>query len=98
MELLVMECSLIILLFYEFSCIINIHSCLKSPILTKLSQTVCLINVTDVTVSYGRLSDLNAVVWEFLNILLHFFYIFIKLSQIVCQITSQDSKLDLWFE
>ena len=45
----------------------------------------CNVDMSDETADYRRLSDSNAFVWEFENIITYLKrYIFIKLSQIVC--------------
>ena len=62
-------------------------------IFTKLSQIEHLIedhiwyvDIPNVTVGYGRLSDSNSSVWEFSNIITCLKrYNFFKLSQIVCK-------------
>ena len=78
--------------FKEFSYIIDNYSCLKYYIFTKLSQTVCLINVHILVCQHAKCDCKLWKVLRFYCVLWEFSYIatclkrcnFIKLLQIVC--------------
>ena len=91
MWLQVMDSWFFYFAFCEYSHIIKYHSCLRWCILTKLSQTVCLVNTHILVYRYGRCDcRLLKVLW-FIFVFLEFSYImtclkgyiFTKLSQTV---------------
>ena len=71
--------------FFDFSDIINNHSSLKCYIFTKLSQTVCLINIFNLICQYAKCDSKLLKVLSFNCACLRIKgYNFIKLSQIEC--------------